>query len=217
MKVGEFMGINQVMVGCPWHIEKMVREEGDPRRHRSRCIYYSKESSHCSKIVSKCGGAAHCNYYEEKRVVEPVISDKKAFHGIKMIVMSDIEVSDKFILPSKEKIDAVIRYYKEHEKLDKPVSVSCHGKKYKLEDKYLRYYVAKQLGLKEIPARISTEKENRVEDKMRVVGAKVKHIKYGKGVVTRVMDNSVIIAFESGKETTFNIEICVKNKLITLD
>lgn len=112
---------------------------------------------------------------------------------------------------------AVIRYYKEHEKLDKPVSVSCHGKKYKLEDKYLRYYVAKQLGLKEIPARISTEKENRVEDKMRVVGAKVKHIKYGKGVVTRVMDNSVIIAFESGKETTFNIEICVKNKLITLD
>lgn len=30
-----------------WHIEKMVREEGDDRRHRSRYVYYrGKEISY---------------------------------------------------------------------------------------------------------------------------------------------------------------------------
>lgn len=209
------------MVGSSWHVEKMVRQEGDPRRHRSRCIYYDKKNSHCPKVVGKCVGAAHCSYYEEECIDEisipkHVVAEKEAFQGIKMIAMADIEVSDKFKLPSKEKIDAVIQYYKEHGKIDKPVSVSCHGKKYKLEDKYLRYYVAKQLGLKEIPARISTEKENKLEDKIRVVGTKVKHTKYGIGKITRVTDNSVDIIFESGKESTFNVEMCVKSKLISL-
>ena len=76
--------------------------------------------------------------------------------------------------------------------------------------------MAKQLGLKEIPARISTEKENKLEDKIRVVGTKVKHTKYGIGKITRVTDNSVDIIFESGKESTFNVEMCVKSKLISL-
>ena len=170
------------MVGSPWHVEKMVRQEGDPRRHRSRCIYYDKKNSHCPKVVGKCVGAAHCTYYEEECIDEisipkHVVAEKDAFQGIKMIAMADIEVSDKFKLPSKEKIDAVIQYYKECGKIDKPVSVSCHGKKYKLEDKYLRYYVAKQLGLKKIPARIRTEKDNKLKDKKSEVGTKVKQTK----------------------------------------
>ena len=131
-KAGEFMAIER-MVGSPWHVEKMVRQEGDPRRHRSRCIYYDKKNSHCPKVVGKCVGAAHCSYYEEECIDEisipkRVVAEKEAFQGIKMIAMADIEVSDKFKLPSKEKIDVVIQYYKEHGKIDKPVSVSCHGK-----------------------------------------------------------------------------------------
>lgn len=216
------MGIKRVMTGAPWHVEKMVRKEGDPRRHRSRCIYYNKSTGHCPKVVSKCVGAAHCNYYEECRVdeTEPihvnVVMDKSDFQGVKMIAMSDIEVSNKFKLPAQDKIDAVIQYYRKNGKLDKPISVSCHGKKYKLEDKYLRYYVAQQLGLKEVPARISTEKENKLEDKIRIVGTRVKHTKYGNGKIVNVTDKNVDILFETGKAVSFNIDMCVKKIFISV-
>lgn len=55
-----------------------------------------------------------------------------------MIPLADVMVDRyKFKLPAKEKIEAVKQYYNEHGEMDKPVSVSCHGDKYMLEDKYL--------------------------------------------------------------------------------
>lgn len=222
MKVGDIMGIKKVMTGCPWHVEKMVRQEGDSRRHRSRCIYYNKKESHCSKVVGKCVGAAHCSYYDEYQAQEKVITEvnnidvKVDFTGVKMIKVSDIELCKKYKEPDKEKVVKVVRYYKEHGELDKPISVSCYGDKYKLEDKYLRYFVAKQLGLDEVSARISTEKENKLEDKIRVVGTKVIHNKFGGGVIAAVKDNKIDIMFDSGKKIEFSIEICVKKEVISI-
>ena len=53
------------LTGTPWHVERMVREEGDSRRHRSRCKFYRKHDSYCSQLVGRCMGSAHCDYYEE--------------------------------------------------------------------------------------------------------------------------------------------------------
>lgn len=61
--------------------------------------------------------------------------------------------------------------------MDKPISVSCHSDKYKLEDKYLRFYVAEPQGLKMISAKISTEKMNKFDDRIRNIGTKVHHVK----------------------------------------
>lgn len=51
--------------GIPWHIEKMTREEGDPRRHRSKCIYYDKSNRGCIYMNGCCIGSAHCTVYSE--------------------------------------------------------------------------------------------------------------------------------------------------------
>lgn len=59
------------MSGTPWHIEKMHREEGDSRRHRSRCIYYDYVEPTCKKRMLKCIGSAHCDFYIEKVIQAP--------------------------------------------------------------------------------------------------------------------------------------------------
>lgn len=58
------MGISRNLTGTPWHIEKMVREEGDPRRHRSRCRFFRKADAYCTSQRRKCPGSAHCSRYQ---------------------------------------------------------------------------------------------------------------------------------------------------------
>lgn len=53
------------MVGTPWHVERMTRQEGDARRHKGNCKYYSKEKGYCSYRLERCPGSAHCDYYVE--------------------------------------------------------------------------------------------------------------------------------------------------------
>ena len=61
------MGINR-LTGTTWHVEKATRKDDDPKRHKSRCVYYRKSDSYCIQLVGKCGGSAHCKYYiEEER------------------------------------------------------------------------------------------------------------------------------------------------------
>ena len=50
------MGAKQTMTGCVWHTKKMVRQDGDEKRHKSRCKFYRKSDSYCSKVVGKCTG-----------------------------------------------------------------------------------------------------------------------------------------------------------------
>lgn len=53
------------MSGSPWHIEVLKKDETDDRRHRSRCIHYKKSNQFCNHYIGRCGGSAHCQYYEE--------------------------------------------------------------------------------------------------------------------------------------------------------
>ena len=62
------MGISSNLTGTPWHVDRFVRKEGDPKRHRSRCAFYYKSDSHrplCSKY-GHCIGSAHCRFYRER-------------------------------------------------------------------------------------------------------------------------------------------------------
>ena len=58
-------GPNQLQ-GTPWHVEIVGKEEGDPRRHRSRCKYYFRKNkeAHCVYRGGRCIGSAHCGNYK---------------------------------------------------------------------------------------------------------------------------------------------------------
>lgn len=63
------MGVEK-MVGTPWHVERMHRQEGDDRRHKSRCEYYCLGNNNCEKRHGKCIGSAHCEEYKELSNIE---------------------------------------------------------------------------------------------------------------------------------------------------
>lgn len=209
----------------------IVLHPKDERRHRKWCEHYREEDGLCYKTFAKCGGSAHCKNYkavhranvyqppQPQRKVDnaPPSKYKQPFAGIQMIAMADIIMpKHKLHSPSPKKVAELHKYYQEHGALDKPVIVSCAGKKYRLEDKYLRYYVAKELGLKEIPAKIGTEKEMKPEDAIRKKGTKLIHKSYGEVVVeSSTLKHAVVINAE-GKHITLDIETCINNKLFTV-
>lgn len=53
----------------PWHMGYTKKEESDPRRHKSRCIYIKDGICKCGRegcYMRKCGGSAHCIHYSEE-------------------------------------------------------------------------------------------------------------------------------------------------------
>ena len=216
------MGISEHMTGSPWHVEKFTRQENDPRRHRSRCIYYNSASKHCSYRCGQCAGTAHCPKYKEAEITTPLPEKQQEqklsveFVGVKDIPIKFVEIDySKAKEPSKVKVDSLIEYYKKHGTLDRPIIVSVHKDHYLLEDKYLRYYVAKKLGLESISAKIGTFEESKVEDRLRKAGTKVTHQKFGQGVVIAANATHTTIRFDSMKEIKFDIFMCVEKKYLT--
>lgn len=65
-----------------------------------------------------------------------------------VIVSSDLRATP----PKERKVRAVMEFYAKHGQLDKPIVVRPFDDGYYLQDKYLRFFVAEQLGLDEIPA-----------------------------------------------------------------
>lgn len=212
------MGQLERLTGVPWHVEKMIREEGDDRRHRSRCVYYQgKVDNFCSYYCEKCRGSAHCDHYKEhadavetgnstvkdirKRTIAP-------FEGIKILQLKDIYVGNRFTVtnPKESKIRKLETFVKEHGQIDKPIVVSVKDGSYELEEKYLRYYVAKQLGISEIPAEMGSKEDIKTYDKLRSIGTLVWVKKNSE--VGEVVDyglEQVKIRLDSGKEIAYNI------------
>ena len=204
------------MVGTVWHTERMHREEGDSRRDKRRCRHY--RDGHCSRRATKCGGSAHCEYYEEisENVGTAFLRAKKPFEGLQEIKMSDILVPEhRFAEPSKEKLFALRDYYIENGELDKPIIVSCKEDKYVLEDKYLRYYLAKKLKLSKIYARCGEKGCDRAEEPFRKIGARVK-TRYKTGTITKVELQCVTVTFDDGGEKRYDLMIAVAQKVLLL-
>lgn len=216
------MSISKNLTGTAWHVERMTRQEGDPRRHKSRCIYYASKSKSCDYRNGACIGSAHCMNYKEK--INKSIQSEEAvvpkpvrdFDGVKELSIELISVNhSKAPKPKQEKVDALIEYYRKNGRLDKPIIVSIQDDAYLLEDKYLRYYVAKELRLKTIPAKMGTLQESKDEDKLRKKGMKVVHKTYGKGIVIDADEAHTTVRFENGKEVKLDIFTCIENKLIS--
>lgn len=212
-------GINK-MTGSPWHTEKMTRKEGDPKRHRSKCDHYEKSTGYCKKRVMRCVGSAHCDYYHSsKEPVTDALSTQdrvRPFNGVKKILMEDIEIRDnKFAPPSQAKVQAAIECFNRNGSFDRPIVVSYAGNRYYLEDKYLRYYVALQLGLKEIYARIGTYNDHSDEDRIHNIGQRVQHKVFGKGKIINSTIDTVEIEFESENIKKLSIRTCIDEKMIS--
>lgn len=213
-------GIN----GTPWHVE--IIGPTDEKRNKSRCIYFSHTNGrdgHCSIKCCRCTGSSHCDQYRERSLggqgtdvnIPPRIEKPRAFQGIKKVKMSDISLGNKkWGKPSKDKVEELLDYYLEQGELDKPVLVSCKGDKYILEDKYLRWYVANELGLKEIDAQFGSER-NRMEEELRKVGTKVYHNprlkskSNGSGTVIKVSLHNLWVAFDNGETVKYTFPQCI--------
>lgn len=42
-------------------------QDGDDKRHKSRCVYYRKSDCYCAAYQFKCYGSAHCEKYRERQ------------------------------------------------------------------------------------------------------------------------------------------------------
>ena len=216
------------MTGTPWHVNRFTREEDDERRHKSRCKYYSKATSICSYRHEKCYGSAHCSIYTEidRTGSEQTFSVKKEnstskqnktidvwTHGIRNIPMSEIIVSSSFSTPRQEKVEALTEYYHKYNKFDKPLLVSRYGNQVFLEDRFLRYYVAKQLNLKKIDAEmIPYDISNSVYYPS---GCDVMHFKYGRGKVIESTKERITVAFAlDNSEKIFIPQMCYEQNIL---
>jgi len=204
------------MIGTVWGIERIHRAEGDERRYKGRCRYYCDE--YCRQRATKCGGSAHCEYYEEisENAGTVFLNAKKPFKGLKEIKMSDILVPEhRFAEPSKEKLFALRDYYLENGQLDKPIIVSCEDDKYVLEDKYLRYYFAKQANRTTIFARYGEKGCDKAEEPFRKVGTRVK-TSHKTGTITKVELQYVTVTFDDGWTKQYDLFTAVANKALLL-
>ncbi|MBR4857716.1 MAG: ParB-like nuclease domain-containing protein [Clostridia bacterium] len=218
MKKGNASGI-----GTATHPEKHYEVFFNPdsaKKSRYKCIHYELETKDCKKLRIGCVGPSNdmCRFYcESIKPAEPNKAEKTAkplvadFDGIKEIPMNEIVVTGKhFVKPSPEKVKALVAHYLNYGKLDKPIIVTCKNGKYHLEDKYLRYYVAKELKLKAIPA--VTIETSKALKKLQNPGQKVTHKQFGAGRVVNTTINFVEIKFNAtGKVIKFDINTCLKN------
>lgn len=46
----------------------VLKSEDDPRRHKSKCVFYQK--GYCLKLLHNCTGSTRCDYYSKKKIVE---------------------------------------------------------------------------------------------------------------------------------------------------
>ena len=56
----------------PWHVGYTKKEEDDPRRHKSRCIYKQRNICHQGKssaYMLRCPGSSHCKFYAESEAM----------------------------------------------------------------------------------------------------------------------------------------------------
>lgn len=81
-----------------WHIGYVKKEEDEPRRHKSRCIF--NDGKNCmSPHMIYCNGSAHCKYYAESE-------DDARYFGITVIKVhkdTDKVKSQAAVLHKREK------------------------------------------------------------------------------------------------------------------
>ena len=224
--------ITRNMTGTSWHVERYERGEGDERRHRSHCMYFVREYCQCKKRNGKCIGSAHCLEYEkvterveEKEVkkekyITAVYSNQSKDFEIRSIKLCDIVVDRHAALPqiAKRKTELTKDFIRNNKQFKGPVLVEKRMNRsgYKILDGYIRYLVAKENGLKEMPAFIGNVTMYKHYLDFRINGTLVKHKKYGTGTVIGSDIKTVLIKFDNGREMKFDTCMCMKNKMLEI-
>lgn len=58
-------------MGTPWHLETLRMSDGDSRRDKRLCTYFSDGICKCSDnynlYMGRCMGSAHCDYYTDRQ------------------------------------------------------------------------------------------------------------------------------------------------------
>ncbi len=97
--------------GTPWHIGFTKTQEGDRRRHRSKCKSYNFEEKRCGNRKSlylgmHCGGSAHCDYYEEAEEHELNNRKRKSKTGAEeMVEVQKKNVPEHELVKENDKIE----------------------------------------------------------------------------------------------------------------
>ena len=146
----------------------------------------------------------------------PLLNRVFEFEGVGSIPFDYIKVL-KASRPQTEKVDSLIEYYKKNRHLDKPITVSCQNGEYVLEDKFLRYYVARELGLKFIDCEIGTRKDNKEKDKLRTLNTMIYDSNENdNGIVVDVTLSCIKIKFSSGIEKWYDINRYYKSGVVSI-
>ena len=85
--------------------------------------------------------------------------------------LTDIKIPNSFLKtqPNDTKLMACAKYYNKFGQLDKPITVNGNGY---LVDGYVRYLVAKSMGMKEVPTKLIAEERIYVMGRHKDVGKK---------------------------------------------
>lgn len=197
------------------------RAEGDPKRDKRWCLNYRKSDGWCAKIFMQCTGSVQCKYYSPddehaaapivKRVTVPQRKPVEKFQGVKTVDISLISISPKALVSPKIKhIEYFEGVFKKTGKVDPPITVSCNGSYYQIEDGYSRFFAAHNLGFKEIPIEIGTREDNDFKKKLKV-GTKVKYASNEEGIIINKTDKTITIKYPS-REMTLDIALAIKSK-----
>jgi hypothetical protein len=114
----------------------------------------------------------------------------------------------------KPKIKQTKELFEKEKGVNIPITVSCKEDYYLLQDDYVIYYVAKLMNYKTVPIKIGTQGQNKFRRKLQV-GVKVSHDKYGIGEIIKCDDKYIIISFD-GEEKQFQLDFCVKNRVLKI-
>lgn len=52
-------------IDTPHGLVCLKTKDGE-NRHKNRCVYLIKSRNYCKKLIQKCTGSSHCDYYKEK-------------------------------------------------------------------------------------------------------------------------------------------------------
>ena len=173
----------------------------------------------------QCTGSAQCKYYSPndehaivpivKRVTVPQRKPVERFQGVKTVDISLISISPKALASPKIKhIEYFEGIFKKTGKVEPPITVSCNGSYYQIEDGHSRFFAAQKLGFKEIPIEIGTREENDFKKKLKV-GTKIKYGSSEEGIITNKTDTTITVKF-SNSEVTYDIKLAIKSNMLKI-
>lgn len=235
----------QNLTGIPWHVERFEREEGDERRHRSRCRFFQgKPYNLCLYHSVRCYGSAHCeNYIEKYQAQEKPVqklaikkskpsksykeakapatdnNQKKGFSGLKYLPLSAIHLDQRYAKnpPKPEKIARIIAFYEANHRFAIPMIVEPMRNQYRLIGNPLSFFAAQQLGLKSAPAETGTKEEIQVRKQLRTKGTLVwSNQQADVGEVIQFTLTRVTIQYDNGNVQTYDLYQCLEKGQIRI-